>query len=234
MSPSTGRKTLLLAGASGQLGTAILESIGDQLDVIALVNRNRLRTAHSEAALFDLDGREHRLAPIRVVSCDLESQERSIAAIETIAALTPSIDYVIYAAGDARFLGETSDARTLATEGRRQFEVNLFAPAIICSTLFHAKWKNIPVAEQQTSILHISSISGTQLFKDAGQGFYAASKAALNMLTMHMAHEYGRYGIKVNALAPNSFPSIVDTSVVASNALKILTRDATGQIFRIG
>src|SRR5207249_4084919 len=127
-----------------------------------------------------------------------------------------------------------SDALVIAKEARKQFEINLFAPALICSALFHCQWKNVPVREQEVSVLHISSLSGVELFQNCGQGFYAATKAALNMLAMHMASEYGKYGIRVNALAPNSFPSAVSTEIVASNALKILSSDATGQVFKIG
>jgi NAD(P)-dependent dehydrogenase (short-subunit alcohol dehydrogenase family) len=233
MNPSTGRKTLLLTGGSGQLGTAILDLLGDQLDVIALTHASGLSTASQEASVFDLEAGQQKKPFVRTVACDLTSEEQIVKTIQDIVSIGPRIDYVIAAAGDGRFLGPTTDALMLLGDVRRQFDLHVFAPALICSALFHYQWKHLPVEGRTTSVLLISSLAGSELFKKSDQGFYAASKAATNMLVMHMADEYGRYGIAVNALAPNSFPSLVDTRVVASNALSIISRGVTGKLFKI-
>lgn len=55
------------------------------------------------------------------------------------------------------------------------------------------------------SIINVISVAA---FKPpAYQGFYAATKAALNALTRVMAAEWAPLGIRVNALAPGSFHS---------------------------
>jgi NAD(P)-dependent dehydrogenase (short-subunit alcohol dehydrogenase family) len=154
--------------------------------------------------------------------------------MQTITSLVDSIDYVINAAGDLRFLGSTTDAIMIAADIRRQFELNVLAPTLICSALFHHQWKQIPVESRKVSVLLVSSLSGAQPFLGTEQAFYAASKAAINMLATYMASEYGRYGVSVNALLPNSFPGIVDTKVVASHALKIIGEGNTGNLFKIG
>jgi len=223
-----------LTGAAGQLGTAIIDLVGDQLDVIALVHRNSTLKREEGTVSFDATSGERRVGLVRTLTCDLTSQQQTTDVMHSLASLVPSIDYVVNAAGDGRFLGPTTDAVVLAEDARRQFELHVIAPALICSILFHRKWKNVPVAAQRASVLLVSSLAGAKVFKGSGQGFYAASKAAANMLTMHMAHEYGQYGIKVNALAPNSFPGLVSTSVVASHALKILSGTTSGQVFQVG
>ena len=50
------------------------------------------------------------------------------------------------------------------------------------------------------SIINISSIAG--LTPDPGLGMYSVSKAALNMLTKVMAKEWGKDGIRANAICP--------------------------------
>jgi NAD(P)-dependent dehydrogenase (short-subunit alcohol dehydrogenase family) len=234
MNPSTGRKTLLLTGASGKLGTAIIELLGDRFDVIALIHRTPLNNASRQASVFDVHS-GHQLKPfVRTIACDLAAEGEIVKTIKDIAALGPRIDYVINAAADARFLGPTTDTMTFLNDVRAQFDLNVYAPALICSALFHYQWKHFPVEGRVTSVLLISSISGTELFKNTDQGFYAASKAAINMLVMHMADEYGRYGIAVNGLAPNRFPGIVETNMVASTALSIIGSSATGKLYKIG
>jgi NAD(P)-dependent dehydrogenase (short-subunit alcohol dehydrogenase family) len=234
MNQSTGRKTLLLTGASGRLGTSLIELIDGQLDVIALIHRTELQTASRNATLFDVEGGQHERPSVRTVRCDLTSEEEITRTMRTITSLVDSIDYVINAAGDLKFLGSTTDAMMIAADVRRQFELNVLAPTLICSALFHHQWKQMPVESRKVSVLLVSSLSGAQPFFGTEQAFYAASKAAINMLTTYMAAEYGRYGISVNALLPNSFPSIVDTKVVASHALKIIGEGNTGNLFKIG
>ncbi|MET0237971.1 MAG: SDR family NAD(P)-dependent oxidoreductase [Kibdelosporangium sp.] len=50
------------------------------------------------------------------------------------------------------------------------------------------------------SIVHIASIEGTQAAR--GHAHYSASKAALIMHARSAALEYGRFGIRVNAVSP--------------------------------
>lgn len=50
------------------------------------------------------------------------------------------------------------------------------------------------------SIINVSSVAG--LISDHGLGMYAISKAALNMLTKVTAKEWGKDGIRVNAICP--------------------------------
>ena len=67
----------------------------------------------------------------------------------------------------------------------------------------------------KASIINTSSTSG--LLGNPGQGNYGAAKAGIAALTIIAATELGRYGIRVNALAPNartrmteSAPGLVD------------------------
>ena len=55
------------------------------------------------------------------------------------------------------------------------------------------------------SIINVISVGG--LKPSAYQGFYAATKAALQALTKVMAAEWAQMGIRVNALAPGSYHS---------------------------
>jgi NAD(P)-dependent dehydrogenase (short-subunit alcohol dehydrogenase family) len=224
----------LLTGASGLLGSELIKMASDQLDIIGILHRRSLRTASDSALSFSVDSGRHENLPVRTVECDLSRQDEIVSAMKMITSLVGNVDFVVNSAGDARFLGSLTDAMFLKDDARRQFEINTFAPVTICSALFHLQWKNVPVNEQRVSILNVSSISGTKVYKKRGQGFYAASKAAANMLTMHMAADFSSYGIRVNALCPNSFPRLVATEVVASNALKILSGDQSGGIFTIG
>lgn len=59
---------------------------------------------------------------------------------------------------------------------------------------------------------------------------YSTSKAALNILTRHMASEFERFGIRVNGVAPDTFPHKVETRRVVEAIAQFDSGSATGEI----
>lgn len=55
-------------------------------------------------------------------------------------------------------------------------------------------------AQPNSAIINISSVEA--FIATEGLGCYSVSKAALNMLTKSMAKEWGKYGIRANAICP--------------------------------
>ena len=64
------------------------------------------------------------------------------------------------------------------------------------------------------SVLHISSVCAITVW--AGDVAYDASKAALNMLSDHIAVEYGKQGIRSNTLMPACIPTELHEYVMES------------------
>lgn len=62
-----------------------------------------------------------------------------------------------------------------------------------------------------SSIINISSISGTVKSTSAGQYAYAASKAAFTHLSRQLAHTLYPLRIRVNCIEPGLFPSEMTT-----------------------
>jgi NAD(P)-dependent dehydrogenase (short-subunit alcohol dehydrogenase family) len=68
-----------------------------------------------------------------------------------------------------------------------------------------AHWRERSKAgeEVKASVINTSSPSGT-LLPNPGQANYGAAKAAIAALTLVAAQELGRYGVRVNAIAPTA------------------------------
>ncbi|MGU3468841.1 SDR family NAD(P)-dependent oxidoreductase [Methylobacterium sp. C33D] len=233
MTLSTGRKSVLLTGASGQLGSALIDALSPNFDIIALTRQSSSLSPRLATEVFDADRSTTSKKSFQEVFCDLTDIHQIISVLTTISALVPRIDHVINCAGDGRFLGNMIDAHFIANGAGNQYHLHVVAPAVICSVLFHSKWKHLRTEDRSVSIVNVSSLAGLKLFPGTGQGMYAASKAAENMMTIHMASDYGRYGIRVNAVCPNSFPGIIPVKSVVDVILSTLESQATGQLFKI-
>ncbi|MGY4098203.1 SDR family oxidoreductase [Nocardia sp. R16R-3T] len=83
------------------------------------------------------------------------------------------------------------------------------------------------------NIVNVSSIAGSRVFP-GGQALYAASKAALNHLTRHIAAEFDEFGVRANAIAPNDFPVTVATEQVVRAIVELDRGEMNGEIFTVG
>jgi NAD(P)-dependent dehydrogenase (short-subunit alcohol dehydrogenase family) len=68
------------------------------------------------------------------------------------------------------------------------------------------------------------------VYPDQGQAVYSATKAALNFVTYHLASELWHIGIRVNAIAPNTFPGLVPTDRVVKEIMAFDASEETGRI----
>ncbi|XBS68146.1 SDR family oxidoreductase [Acerihabitans sp. KWT182] len=201
------QKTLLLTGASRGIGHATVKYF--------YAEGWRIFTASRQNWVEECPWAEKMLNHIHL---DLED----IAGVEAALPLLKEklgggrLDALVNNAGispkatDGGRLGvrETSYATWL-----RVFNVNLFSTAVLADGLFDA------LSAARGSIINVTSIAGTRVHPFAGAA-YAASKAALSALTREMAHDFGGYGIRVNAIAPGE----IDTAILSPGTEDIIER----------
>lgn len=91
------------------------------------------------------------------------------------------------------------------------FQVNFFAPVMLARGLVEE------LRAGQGSVVNVTSIAGERVHPFAGSA-YATSKAALAALTREMASEFGRRGVRVNAISPGE----IDTAILSPGTDKIV------------
>ena len=94
---------------------------------------------------------------------------------------------------------------------RHVFQVNFFAPIMLARGLI----EELRVAKG--SVVNVTSIAGSRVHPFAGAA-YGTSKAALAALTREMAADFGRLGVRVNAIAPGE----IDTAILSPGTEKIV------------
>lgn len=91
------------------------------------------------------------------------------------------------------------------------FQVNFFAPIMLARGLVEQ------LEAARGSVVNVTSIAGVRVHPFAGAA-YSTSKAALAALTREMAVDFGRRGIRVNAIAPGE----IDTAILSPGTDKIV------------
>ena len=186
MKPLDGH-VVIITGASSGLGAQLARAIGDAggIPVLAARRADRLAALTEEIPSAD------------AVTCDVTDETDRERLIDGVIERHGRLDGLINNAG----AGATAPAlRTSPETFARVLDLNLVAPfALSC------------LAAQQMrdggggSIINIASVMGLRSIGQIPDAAYVASKAGIIGLTRELASQWGRYGIRVNAVAPGFF-----------------------------
>ncbi len=202
------RRTLLLTGASRGIGHATVKRFARAGWRVITVSRQ----AFPEECPWEGGERDHvqmDLADIEAMPGILEDIRSRLDygrldALVNNAAISPKGD------GGARLGVLETDAALL----QHVFRVNLFSTALLARGLFEE------LRAAGGSIVNVTSIAGGRVHPFAGMA-YATSKAALASLTREMAHDFGQYGVRVNAIAPGE----IDTAILSPGTSSIVEHE---------
>lgn len=179
-------KTWLITGCSSGIGRGIAKAIlqnGDQ----AVVTARDVRKVEDLARAYQ----DRALA----VALDVTRQDSIRDAIDAAQKRFGGVDVLVNNAGygyrSSVEEGDADDVNLL-------FSTNFFGPvALIKAVLPHMR------ARKSGAIVNISSIAATR--SGVGSGYYAASKAALELMTDGLSKEVSPLGIKVMTVEPGAF-----------------------------
>lgn len=227
------RRVCLLTGAGGRLGSACCEQLRDRYDIVAVAGA-RLPPPPDQHRRF-VDALDPDVVldepPVFTIQADLTIAADVDRVVEVALARFGRVDLLVNAAVCSVW-APIVESEALLASMRRQFETNVEAPLRLAAAVATACWRDRRTENltANRNVVNVSSIAGEQVYPGQGQSVYAASKAALNMLTRHMASEFEAFGVRVNATAPNSFPDRVATGAVVDAIVALDRGHMTGTI----
>lgn len=185
--------TVKMEGFSGKVAivTGSSEGIGYSIAKALIVNGAKvLLVARRESVLA---AAAETLGPnASWLSIDITQPYAPQQIVEKAAADHGGIDILVNSAG-VNLLGSLES--TSLAEMQQMTALNLFAPWLMTQAALPYL-----VARQGAAVLNVSSAGSRKA--TLSEGFYAATKAALNYLTKVWALELADRGIRVNAIAP--------------------------------
>jgi NAD(P)-dependent dehydrogenase (short-subunit alcohol dehydrogenase family) len=192
MSAELDGRVVVVTGASSGLGEQLARALAAEGAVPVLAARRAERLA---ALREDIPGAD-------TVTCDVTDEADRQRLVDTVIERHGRIDGLVNNAG----AGATAPAlRTPIEAFARVVDLNLTAPyALACLVAERMKQSN---GDGGRSIVNIASVMGLRSIGEIPDAAYVASKAGIIGLTRELASQWGRYGIRVNAVAPGFFVS---------------------------
>jgi NAD(P)-dependent dehydrogenase (short-subunit alcohol dehydrogenase family) len=199
------RRALLLTGASRGIGHATVKRFSSAGWRVITCSRHPFpeqcpwEAGPEDHIQVDLADPEDTKAAIAEIKRRLDTGQ--LHALVNNAAISPKAE------GGAR-LGSID---TTLDVWKQVFQVNFLAPIMLARGLLDE------LKAAKGSVVNVTSIAGSRVHPFAGAA-YATSKAALASLTREMAADFGRVGIRVNAIAPGE----IDTAILSPGTEKIV------------
>jgi NAD(P)-dependent dehydrogenase (short-subunit alcohol dehydrogenase family) len=230
---SVEQRVCLLTGAGGRLGTTFCREYSSQYQIVGVVgSRKPSSTIGLEYDLDPLVPRKRRPRPLPLLEIggDLTCPGEIERVVRTTLTECGRIDLLVNAAGIAIW-GRILDGHVVDA-APKQLLLNAIVPLQMAAEVVRQSWAVEPDDNRtrNRNIVNVSSSASIYVYPDSGQSVYAASKAALNHLTCHMAEEFAPIGIRANVLAPDAFPYIVPTEVVAAHIETLDRGSMTGEV----
>jgi NAD(P)-dependent dehydrogenase (short-subunit alcohol dehydrogenase family) len=198
------RRTLLLTGASRGIGHATVKRFSAAGWRVITCSRHPF----PENCPWEAGPEDH-------IQVDLASPANTLEAVSEIKRrLKGELHALVNNAGispKAAGGGRLGSIATMPDVWQHVFQVNFFAPIMLARGLLEE------LESTKGSVVNVTSIAGSRVHPFAGAA-YATSKAALASLTREMASDFGRRGVRVNAIAPGE----IDTAILSPGTEKIV------------
>ena len=156
--------------------------------------------------------------------CDVRDEAAVRGVVAAIVAEHGRIDSVVNAAGVA---GGGPVHMVEESEWRRVLDINLMGTFLVAKHAIDQMLKQEPVAGERGSIVNLASVEGLE--GTAGGSAYNASKGGVVLLTKNMAIDYGRMGIRVNAICPGFIETPMLDGVVGQPGMEAVAADIVAE-----
>ncbi len=182
-------KNAVVTGGSTGIGFSIAEKLAQNGANILMLARHKEQLESAKDKLCQIH------TNIYTLSVNLSDTTKLKAVSDKVLSIFPNIDILVNNAGIGRFIPfEEMDEKMLDLH----LDLNVKAMYLFTKYLFHS------IKNCKGIILNISSYFSHRMLSGRTTTAYSMSKGAVDAFTKSLAFEVGKYGVRVNAIAPGS------------------------------
>ncbi|HLU06606.1 MAG TPA: SDR family NAD(P)-dependent oxidoreductase [Woeseiaceae bacterium] len=190
------KATAIVSGGASGLGLATASKIIEAGGRAVLLDINEEQGARSASELGER---------ARFVAADISSEEQVRAAVNTAVDFMGGVSLAVNCAGillPARVLGR--DGPAPAESFLRSLTINLLGSFILLKEAANVMQANEANTDGERGVI-VNTASVAAFEGQIGQAGYSASKGGVVGMTLPIARELARFGIRVNTIAPGIF-----------------------------
>ena len=195
------KKVMIITGTRKGIGRYLSEYYLDKDFIVIGCSRSESDLKHYNYEHFCLDVADEKAVKKMVASISKKYSK---------------IDYLINNAGIASM---NHSLLTSLSVVEKIFKTNVFGTFVFCREVAKIMWKN-----KFGRIINFTSVASP--LNLSGEAIYAASKSAIEKLTMILAKEFGNNGITVNAIGPSPIKTDLIKNVGEKKLNKLLSQQA--------
>lgn len=193
-----------VAGGTGGVGAAVVRTLAERGSDVAFTYRASRAGADALAAEVREHGRQ-----VLALRLDLTDETATAEAVSEAADAFGGLHTVVYAAGPHVPMVHLSQVTP------RQFKAQLDADAL---AFFHLVHPSLPrLRESRGSIVAVTTVA-TRRFP-VRDGLSSGTKGAVEAVARALAAEEGRYGVRVNCVAPGMLTDGIAARLISSGEL---------------
>jgi 3-oxoacyl-[acyl-carrier protein] reductase len=191
-------KTAVVTGGSGAVGQAIVRVMAREGCRVAFTYKGGVERAKQLEAELNAAGARVASWPL-----DLLDAKAAAALAESVERQIGPVDILVNNAGFAQVL---PFAMIEERDWDEMIDVNLKGMFLVTKALVRGM-----IRRKRGSIVNMSSLAGVRMLEVPVH--YATAKSAVVGFTLSLAHELGRYGVRVNAVVPGMLTGGVSVNV---------------------
>ena len=185
-------RTAIVTGGNRGIGLGISTALAHHGANVAILCRDE---ASANEVVTDFSGKYK--GRFKFFRCDVTDNEECKTAVAGVIAEFGSVDILVNNSG-AGFGGDILDMDEDLSAWYNCFDLILHGHVRMC----YLVGKHMRETGKGGRVINITSNAGAIVNKPFPLTPYSCAKAALNQLTKCLAHEWAKYGIRVNAIAP--------------------------------
>ncbi|MFT3883571.1 MAG: SDR family NAD(P)-dependent oxidoreductase [Gemmatales bacterium] len=170
---------------------------------LGLETARHLASAGAVVGVLDMKPNPDWTGPF--AAADVSDADAVSAAFDTLAAQLPGIHALLNTTGTGHSGISAGPGKKVTPEGfRRVLDVNTLGSFILAQAAVDRMVDNAPTTSGERGVI-INTSSIVALEGQIGTAAYAAAKAGIHGMTLPLAREFARYGIRILAIAPGIF-----------------------------
>ncbi len=185
-------RVAVVVGGTGGIGEALGNGLAEYGAKVVIAGKNKAKTENVARSIRN----QYESSEALGIPFDITDETTVAELKDRVVAQFGTVDILVNSQG-VNFKSEAEDFPVADWDS--MFDVNVRGTMLTCR-----EFGKVMIEKRRGKIINLSSVRGVRATLWSGNEGYAATKAAVDMITRSLASEWASYNINVNAIGPST------------------------------